>query len=992
MNDYNLFILSAGKPSNSNGPVSLMKLTKKQSILEWQLSSFKSTFNIKNAIAVVGYDYASVVREYHDLQFKYVPNWENTGPLGSFLEAVKGSSSSALVTYGDTVFHTETLRQISSSSGDVVVAVDSKWQRRFYGRPMRDQKIAETLTIPSLGKVEYTGLIKFSEKSMAWLSEQKNTFNDKSDFPMVIAALKRSNLNIVFVDIHGGWAELNEPNDLVQFVMGNKAETLKRLGERLTKITVCDQITVPYTEWINEPKKVFEKLHDKLPSGSVIVRSCSKEEDAWDTSNAGKFTSILNVELGDNMAVAEAIDAVFSSYNTDLMFAEVLIQPFIQNVLISGVLFTCDISTGAPYFVVNYDDNTGRTDTITSGENIQDRNIMIYRNNTSDMRKIDARLLPLLDAALEIEEVLGYNKLDIEFAIAPNGEIFLFQVRPIAVSHANTNLDEAEFDGILSNAQTQFRSLMCKQPGIIGDYTVFSGMTDWNPAEIIGQRPNILAASLYSYLITEKTWSRQRYEYGYRNVQPSPLVYYFCSQPYVDCRASINSFIPTKIDDKLSKKLVEAYLDILNQDPSLHDKVELDICFTVWTANFVSDAQKRFCDYNLNLADIEKLGSALKEITARALKRLDEDIAPIRELESRREAVFHSDQSSIDKAYYLIEDCLEYGTLAFAHAARAGFVAITILKSLVSRGHLTFARMLEFQSGILTVTSEFLVSLADEKTDVVHKIKEFGHLRPGTYDAAQFAYWEQPEFYFQKPNLGHLESQPNNFTFSEKELIGLQEFLDGLQTNLSTNDLITYMRNAIQAREKTKFEFTKNVSNALDFIIKFCENEVSLSREDACYLTIDDIKNIRVRSYAKDNLKSLIECRRKRLKREHLVQLPTFINSERDFVAFEQPSAAINFITDKCVTANLFFLSSMVEHQTEKNIVALPNADPGYDWIFSTNIAGLITKYGGANSHMAIRCAELGIPAAIGIGDKNYGRLKERPTILDCKSQIVKNV
>ena len=32
----------------------------------------------------------------------------------------------------------------------------------------------------------------------------------------------------------------------------------------------------------------------------------------------------------------------------------------------------------------------------------------------------------------------------------------------------------------------------------------------------------------------------------------------------------------------------------------------------------------------------------------------------------------------------------------------------------------------------------------------------------------------------------------------------------------------------------------------------------------------------------------------------------------------------------------------------------------------------LITKYGGANSHMAIRCSELNIPAAIGVGEKNF--------------------
>ena len=38
---------------------------------------------------------------------------------------------------------------------------------------------------------------------------------------------------------------------------------------------------------------------------------------------------------------------------------------------------------------------------------------------------------------------------------------------------------------------------------------------------------------------------------------------------------------------------------------------------------------------------------------------------------------------------------------------------------------------------------------------------------------------------------------------------------------------------------------------------------------------------------------------------------------------------------------------------------------------FFKNISGLITKNGGVNSHMAIRCQELNIPAAIGIGEAN---------------------
>jgi len=53
-------------------------------------------------------------------------------------------------------------------------------------------------------------------------------------------------------------------------------------------------------------------------------------------------------------------------------------------------------------------------------------------------------------------------------------------------------------------------------------------------------------------------------------------------------------------------------------------------------------------------------------------------------------------------------------------------------------------------------------------------------------------------------------------------------------------------------------------------------------------------------------------------------------------------------------------------------IICIKSADPGYDYLFSRNIGGLITCYGGANSHMAIRCSELGIPAAIGCGERDF--------------------
>ena len=74
----------------------------------------------------------------------------------------------------------------------------------------------------------------------------------------------------------------------------------------------------------------------------------------------------------------------------------------------------------------------------------------------------------------------------------------------------------------------------------------------------------------------------------------------------------------------------------------------------------------------------------------------------------------------------------------------------------------------------------------------------------------------------------------------------------------------------------------------------------------------------------------------------------------------------------------------------ENKIVLIENADPGYDWIFTKNISGLITKYGGVASHMSIRCSELGLPAAIGCGDILFEQLQNAERILlDCKYQQI---
>ena len=994
MSENNVFILAAGFNKISNKPCSLWVLDNGKSILDWQVNAFETVLPKSQINIAIGYDYQRIKDNYPNYSFSYISKWAKSTALQSFLTIASHQYRCTLVMYGDTVFHSETLEKFNSIESDIVIAVDSCWKKRFLGRSKKDIEVAEILEIRGLGKVEYTGLVKFSSKVMKWILEHNKNYNNNKNFIDLFDELKSAGFKIKNFDVLGKWAEMNEPNDLVQFILGSKAETLHRIQPKLRKSKVCDQITCNWNEWKKNSAKVVKDIQTKFAGHRLIIRSSSMEEDSWETSCAGAFDSKLNIKSSDTENICKSIEEVFSSYKNIISNNQVLIQPFISDVSLSGVIFTCDILTGAPYYIINYDDISGQTDTITSGKNINSRTVILFRQEIINVLEIDSRLKKVLDAAQELENLLGYSKLDIEFAIDKFDQCFTFQIRPITINHDKYNVDEKKLNLFLLEAQRKFKSLQINPPNILGNFSIFSRMTDWNPAEIIGTKPNALAFNLYEHLITEKTWAKQRAEFGYREVSPSPLMYSFCAQPYIDCRASINSFIPANLTQDCALRLVKAYLDILKNKPHLHDKLELEVVFTVWTPTFIEDAKQRFSNYNISLSDLKELENSLKILTSKALTRLDKDTCSIDILSSRFQKIKKSDLKIIEKIYELIEDCKKFGTLAFAHAARAGFVAITILKSLVKSGSLSEARMLEFQASIPTIASEFQSDLNEKSHSIKDLVEKFGHLRPGTYDVNQYAYWENPDFYFARNKQLTFEKEIKNktFIFKEKEIKGLQHVLDNLSVDIDISEFIIYFKRAIQERENIKFIFTKNLSFAIDLIIKYGVEELELKREDVGYFTFDDIIRLQKNQLNKKMIKNLIKFRKLEFAEKHLSKLPSFISDEKDFFGYEKEKSEANFITRLNVVADLLFIKSNKHNFIKGKIVAITNADPGFDWIFSHDIAGLVTQYGGANSHMAIRCAELEIPAAIGIGDKNYENLREGCVMLDCQKEFLKYV
>ncbi len=115
-----------------------------------------------------------------------------------------------------------------------------------------------------------------------------------------------------------------------------------------------------------------------------------------------------------------------------------------------------------------------------------------------------------------------------------------------------------------------------------------------------------------------------------------------------------------------------------------------------------------------------------------------------------------------------------------------------------------------------------------------------------------------------------------------------------------------------------------------------------------------------------------------------MIKLPSIIVKPKDVYSFYQLDEEPNYITQHSIIAETVIFKDNSSYIRGK-IVFIRSADPGYDFIFSKEIAGLITQFGGANSHMAIRCAELNIPAVIGIGENRFNEWSKWNTVkVDC--------
>jgi glutamine kinase len=764
-------------------------------------------------------------------------------------------------------------------------------------------------------------------------------------------------------------ATANEP----VFRFGTKAETLERLAPMLKHVRLCDQIITTVAEWRRSEHDVIERIVARFASRPLAIRSSSTQEDGAQTSNAGRFESVTNVAPLAG-AIGDAIERVIGSYGQTGDDQQVLIQPMVEELSLAGVVLTRDLETGSPYYVIDYDDFSGRTDTITSGA--VSKMVLVHRSNPSALHS--PRIRAIIDAVREIEQVTGSERLDIEFCLTPDFEVIVLQVRALAADQRWQKLDDSQINGAIADVRRQVRSLQKPVPGLVGATTIFGEMPDWNPAEMIGTTPRRLAGSLYRRLITDRIWATARTAMGYRDVE-TPLMLNFAGRPYIDVRASLNSFLPAEIGDDLADRIVNIALDRLAEFPQHHDKIEFEIAITCRDLDF-DESVARFADAGLSSQDIAEWKDALTALTARHLSNGAASVGQL--VEKPRALLLQTDAPASEDRLVRVRELLDRtatdGTLPFSMLARHAFIGMSFLRSLVASGAFSRADADKFMRSISTIAADVvnaMAAVANGQQTQSDFLSRYGHLRPGTYDILSWRYDERPELY-----LGHTfraapEQEPFQLGSDQRRAIDLAMANAGFET--SAEELLDYIAAGLAAREEAKFAFSCGISDALAHLSKWGEDN-GLSRQDISHLSIDEILG---GENAKDNLPAQIADGKAAHALARALRFPHLIVEPDDLDVVRPLRGQPTFITNQTVTANGIALTRNEVVDLTGVIVLIGSADPGYDWIFSHNIAGLITEHGGANSHMAIRCAEFGLPAAIGCGERLFRELTSAQVI-----------
>ena len=965
-------------------PICLEHVKSGQSVLRHNITLLRR-LGIAEIAYIGDYHLEKVIEECPGISV-YRSTAELCSPLGVFESGVTKNKPRILMMRSDLVLNEEVVSSILNEDMEVVLGTVEEPSLTPFER--------DVLSRQGAGGRYFSGIV--GVKSSTSIETLRSILESNSVAP-------EFDLNtVVLVDVSECFETIYPPSKKSRKLFGNKARTLLNFAPLISKAQIPPVFIVTRDSWTFSRSQTISDLVSAY-SCPVVVRSSSSVEDSWDASAAGKFLSVLNIDIADQEKLASSIDRVFDSYPDSQNFEEdVLVQSFIADATVSGVIFTRGLENGAPYYFITFDDESGSTDTVTSGETNNIQGLVVLKA-ANDYSRLESWQRDLMMCVRELEKLADHDALDIEFAVDSKGVVNVLQARPIVKASYDSRLcSDLDFQREHASARQIYEESL--EPFLLSD------MSDWNPAEMIGAMPRPLQFSLYKYLITDEVWWRARAQMGYTAVQQELMVS-ILGHPYIVVDRSINSLTPDNLADQVRDNLKEAAKEKLRCNPQLHDKIEFEIVPTCYSPRTEALIQS-LVSYGLAEEYVDDIRTAYiqhtDKVIAESVNRFQEAELNVRSLSDKLDYVLGSIESAsvserLHLALRLLKECREVGLIEFSIAARCGFIAMDYLKGFVDSGAFSDQDFTEIVASVRTIASSFLGDfdlLAAGQMPEDLFVEKYGHLRPSSYDIRSKNYKERLReksiSFVSTAGSRHNSSGKDDETLTEKRSL-MDDFLLDHQFSVRSDELFGFIRSAIFFREEFKYEFTKVVDFVLEVIAR-CGQELGLDRELSSYLELEDLRFLDDRGFSPSNFEEVIRRVKFRNKQHDIYmlhELPSFLRSREDFNFFSLSQEQANFITKQIVQGEVVEIDEGFDvdaSQLEGKIVLIRSADPGFDWIFSTNLLGLITMYGGAGSHMAIRCAELSVPAAIGVGKAMYEQVRsgQKTICVDCERGLIK--
>jgi hypothetical protein len=747
------------------------------------------------------------------------------------------------------------------------------------------------------------------------------------------------------------------------------------------EFNVPDYFYFKFSFFLKNKEKILTDIKKKFKN-KIIIRSASYDEDNK-ISNAGKYLSIPNISSKDLDEVRNSIIKVFKSFGNKKNKNYIFIQEYIENASVVGVIFTSDPNNGAPFRTINFN-NSNSTDLITSGKS--NGEICYYFR---DIKKKDLKqnTKNIETTIRKIENKFSKIALDIEFLILKK-KIYILQVRQLNA----TIKYKINFKKSLRDLEKKILKMKHETTHLIGKKRYYSNMTDWNPAEIVGLKPKTLAISLYESLVTDEIWAESRKDLGYNDTTKIPLLYSFLGTPYIDLRTDINSFLIPNLSKKIQEKLINFYFNQFKKNPyKLYDKIESSLVINCISLD-INKYKKLLSESTLSKKEKDEVINKYINLTSKIIFKLNDNIKKYESGEYLLNQQLKSKNSPINKIYLLHNICKNYGTLPFANLARMAFIGVEFVNS--------FEKLNIISSDEKKNLLETNKSISQEMYEVLKKSKSkflnnYGHLRPNTYEISNPNYKENFKNYFEKAK--RKETRLKKFSFSENQKKKINYYLKKNKfKKIDANILINFIESSIYQREKSKLFFTK-IINSIFTELKILSKRIGLKDANLSYLNIKNVLSLYNNFSHYDIIKNLnkdIQENKKTYRYNKNFNLPSIIISKKDIYYFEEKKASPTFITNKKIISKFTILGKMSKKSDlNDKIICIENADPGYDFIFNYKINGLITAFGGPNSHMSIRCNEFSIPAAIGVGELKFKQLNKNNTLyLNCEKKMLSGI